>query len=161
MQLVTEACTFNFHLKLACLQSKLYDFDVEILLASKFKGYLPDSFYCRLYRKDLSEYIQYFQNHYHQLIATDGWYESPEFIPSLGMDFTLQCHEGEIENIANGDFAITILINCGSTSEDTANTYFGLRTNLDTLNMRDFCDDLAKLSSLTESDFGDLACKLC
>ncbi|SFD53706.1 hypothetical protein [Pseudoalteromonas denitrificans] len=146
----------NLRLEIGCISFILrkfhddtyfWDFDIECLMEKKFECFNPKHYFCSLNKTDLINLVEYFQTHYLGLIDNQLT-ESQIFMPLEG-DFQIKCMEGEIDNIDDGYFSISLMFNNGKPYEDASNCYFGFESVVDIQNIILFCQDIKTLLKLS------------
>lgn len=118
----------------------VFDFNIVCALAKRFSGFLPGSFTCRLYRSDIERLVSYFDSHVRGLMVGE-LKESPPYVPLEG-DMQIKCLDGDVVDLSDGYFSISVLFNCGKAGELFSNTYFGLETVVDLTDLNEFCEGL-------------------
>lgn len=124
------------------------DFSIRCELHGKYSGLLDRVFYCRLYKADASRLLDC----YVSCVATviEGVSFEPYFYMPLDNDFQIGFLAGEAENFDNGYFFVSFMFNLGGKDDESSNVYFGFEAEIDFLDMKKFCNDLASVFSLPQ-----------
>ncbi|MGE8360955.1 hypothetical protein [Pseudomonas sp.] len=125
------------------LGESFFDFDIFCELIGRYRGFLPDRFFCRFYLGDIEKLILYCETHVRN--AMSGVYESCTYFPLEG-DLQIKLSSGEVVDFSDGYFSIRILFNCGQESEFSSNAYFGFETVVTLVDLASFCDGLKWLA---------------
>ncbi|MBD9515037.1 hypothetical protein [Pseudomonas sp. PDM22] len=124
------------------------DFSIRCEFHGKYSGLLDRVFYCRLYRADASRLLDCYDSR----VATvnEGGAFEPYFYMPLDNDFQVAFLAGEAESKDDGYFFVSFMFNLGGKDDESSNVYFGFEAEIDFLDMKKFCNDLASIFSLSK-----------
>ncbi|MEP9319467.1 hypothetical protein ABKS89_20185 [Pseudomonas sp. LABIM340] len=143
IELKSSAGALSFCEEASYPSEGLVDFSIKCEFDGKYSGLLNREFNCRLYKADVSRLLDCYDSRVAAIVEGESFV--PYFYMPLESDFQIGFLAGEAQSTDDGYFFISFMFNLGGKDDESSNVYFGFEAEIDLLDMKKFCNDLASI----------------